>query len=138
MVLAYGLFDEMTGENTVKLLAEAIAEFGLPEAVLTDNGAQFVARKGGQSKFQRFLAALGVKHVRAAVRHPQTLGKVERFHRTVEEKAGLFDDFGEFIWWYNWSKPHRGLNYGFPGRVYLEKVSVGLKLWWLFRGVSAE
>ncbi|WP_240912104.1 MULTISPECIES: DDE-type integrase/transposase/recombinase [unclassified Thermococcus] len=137
MVIAYGLFDEMTGENAIRVLAEAIAEFGVPEAVLTDNGAQFVGRRGGRSRFQEFLAGLGVKHVRAAVRHPQTLGKVERFHRTVGEKAGLFDDFGEFVWWYNWSKPHRGLGYDFPGRVYLRGAPVGLKLWWLFRGVSA-
>jgi len=137
MILAFGLFDEMTGENAIKVLSEAIAEFGLPEAVLTDNGTQFVARRGGRSKFQEFLAGLGVRHVRASVRHPQTLGKIERFHRTVEEKAVFFDDFEEFVWWYNWDKPHRGLNYDLPGRVYLRKAPVELKLWWLFRGVSA-
>jgi len=46
----------MTGESAIKVLFDAIAEFGLPEAVLAGNGAQLVARRGGWGKFQEFLA----------------------------------------------------------------------------------
>ena len=58
---------------------------GLPAALLTDNGAIFnAASRGGRGALVTLLDALGVAYKRARPYHPQTCGKVERFHQTLK------------------------------------------------------
>ncbi len=72
----------------------------MAESILTDRGTQFYAckeRKAEVSKFEKFLAENGIKHIVGRVNHPQTNGKIERFYGTLEAKIGYFDTIDEFI-----------------------------------------
>ena len=57
-----------------------VAAHGCPEQVISDNGLEFVARE-----FSEYLGKLGIKHIRCSPQHPQSNGKLERFHRTFKE-----------------------------------------------------
>lgn len=62
----------------------AIARYGLPAELLSDNGTGFSgARRGWNSPLTQALTALGVRHITSSVGHPQTCGKNERAHQTV-------------------------------------------------------
>lgn len=65
----------------------AFKEFGLPNSVLSDNGAQFAGAHRGLSQFERFLMDLDILPVHGRPIHPQTQGKIERLHRTLKKEA---------------------------------------------------
>ena len=58
-----------------------------PAAVLTDNGAAFTGapRRGGRTALEITLGTLGIKYSTSRPYHPQTCGKVERFHQTQKK-----------------------------------------------------
>jgi hypothetical protein len=61
----------------------------------------------------------------ARINHPQTNGKVERFFGLMEQKLNLFDSVDEFIYWYNYIKPHMSLNFDeleTPYEAFLRKL----------------
>ena len=101
--------------------------YGLPDAVLTDNGAQFSGFRGGYTQFERFLMDLDILPVHGRIMHPQTQGKIERFHRTMKQELlrTIPDDledakrrFKEWQWLYNEVRPHSALGMKTPGSVY--------------------
>jgi len=115
LITGYGVFDEATAENAIKVLREAMDNYGKPESILTDRGTQFYASGGekkakGISEFERFLTENGIRHIVGRVNHPQTNGKIERFYGTFEAKIKYFDTVDEFIEWYNHKRPHMSLN----------------------------
>jgi transposase InsO family protein len=60
----------------------AVDRYGLPEAVLTDNGTAFSGRRRGWSTaFETNLEELGIRSITSRVHHPQTCGKNERAHQ---------------------------------------------------------
>jgi len=59
--------------------------WGLPARVLSDNGIEFNARSPTGGLFEQNLRTLGVQLIHARVHHPQTCGKVERFHSTTKK-----------------------------------------------------
>ena len=62
------------------------ARYGLPRQLRSDNGLIFTGRLCGlQAAFERRPTEAGVELINAAPAHPQTLGKLERFHRTLKE-----------------------------------------------------
>jgi transposase InsO family protein len=64
------------------------AEAGLPESILSDNGfGPRGASAGGLSWLEARLLRLGVEPIHGRAYHPQTQGKVERWHRTLEEEV---------------------------------------------------
>jgi transposase InsO family protein len=64
---------------------EAASRYGLPRQVLSDNGLCFTGRLHGvQVEFERNLKELDVELINAGPYHPQTLGKLERFHKTLK------------------------------------------------------
>ena len=76
-------------------------------------------------RFREFLAENGVKHILARVSHPQTNGKMERFFDLMEQKLHLFDSVDEFVYWYNYVKPHMSLNFDeleTPHQAFLRKL----------------
>jgi transposase InsO family protein len=89
-------------------------------AVLTDNGREFCGTE--THPFELYLALNDLKHKRTKVRHPQTNGFVERFHRTVKEEffevalretfyesvAALQADLDRWLTYYNTDRPHLG------------------------------
>ena len=62
---------------------------GWPAATLTDNGAVYTSRfTGGRNGFEYLLAYLGIRQKNGAPGHPQTQGKIERFHQTLKRWLG--------------------------------------------------
>ena len=70
LIVGYGVFNEATTENAIKVLKEAIQNYGKPESILTDRGTQFYASAGkkakGISRFEMFLLDNGIKHIVAS------------------------------------------------------------------------
>lgn len=119
LIVASGEFTNATSENSVKVLAEGIRQWGRPLAVLTGRDAQFYAsdKKGkpsGNTVFQDFLEANGIKHIVGRVNHPQTCGKIERFFGEVERRLYTWHDFdtlAEVVHWHNYLLPSRSLDF---------------------------
>jgi transposase InsO family protein len=76
-------------ENAVEVWAAVVwasSRYGLPARFLTDNGTAFSgARRGWVSPLEENLRALGVAPITSSVAHPQTCGKNERAHATVQK-----------------------------------------------------
>jgi len=106
------------------LVKNAIARFGVPQRLLSDNGVAFnPTRRGYDSKLSAYLKSLGVEPITGKPGRPTTQGKNERFHQTLfqylnaqplasdsfelQAQVDAFDDY------YNNQRPHQGL----PGRL---------------------
>ena len=66
-------------------ILKSISTYRKPRQILTDNGSQFVAvlnmKEDGRTKFQKLLIENGIQHIRARIKHSQTLGKISSFIR---------------------------------------------------------
>lgn len=115
-IVAFGLFDSATSENAVNVLEEAIKLHGTPREILTDRGTQFydsetLGRAQGKTLFQKTLEKHGIVHILGRVHHPQTQGKIERFHWEVKRKLREFNwDMEALVNWHNEIKPHMSLD----------------------------
>jgi len=131
-IVGYGLHASQSTALVLEVLRAALAAYGTPEEILTDNGSQYVTWRG-QSAFSKELEKLGVKQIVSAPRHPRTLGKIERFWGTLwrECVAGaIFVDLGDaqrriglFIDYYNFQRPHRGADGLVPADKYFGAAS---------------
>jgi transposase InsO family protein len=118
-LVGYGLHASASGALVLEVLRAAIASYGLPEEILTDNGPQYVTWRG-KSQFSKELEQQGIRQVVSRPKHPQTLGKIERFWGTLWREClqrAVFLDLedarrriGLFIDHYNFQRPHQGLN----------------------------
>jgi len=114
----YGLHGSQSTALVIEVLRAAIAGYGVPAEILTDNGTQYVTWRG-KSQFTRELEKLGIRQIVARPKRPQTLGKIERFWGTlwrecVESAVFLdLDDarrrIGLFIDHYNFQRVHSGV-----------------------------
>jgi transposase InsO family protein len=97
---------------------QAAERWGLPASLLTDNGAVFTAApRGGTCLMETELGRLGIAYKHPRPYHPQTCGKVERFHQTLKRhltkqpKAAtvreLQRQLDRFVRTYNTERPHR-------------------------------
>lgn len=104
-------------------------EFGLPEKLLCDNGNPWGASQStGYTQFEVWLMELGILTIHGRPGHPQTQGKEERFHRTMEEEllkhveikdlADAQRQFDAFRLCYNTQRPHQALDYDTPEQHY--------------------
>lgn len=125
-ILASKVMDAQTADNAISVLMKTIAMFGKPRQILTDHGSQFFANKGGQSQFDNVCQELGIHHILAGVRKPTTIGKIERWHRTlIDELLKFCKDIEQFkhrlsgfIEWYNSERPHWGIGLRTPISVF--------------------
>jgi transposase InsO family protein len=105
-------------------------EHGHPASVLSDNGAVYTGayRGGGRVRLEITLHALGVIFTHSRPYHPQTCGKVERFHQTLKKwlthqpaahtLAELQAQLDAFRRYYNTVRPHRALGRRTPAEAY--------------------
>jgi hypothetical protein len=117
-VVGYALHASCTAPLVIEAFKAAVVSVGAPKEVLTDNGPQYVTWRG-TSRFALELQRRGIQHIVATPRRPQTLGKVERFWGTLWREcldAALFIDLadaqkriGHFIDYYNFQRPHQGI-----------------------------
>ena len=96
-IVGHGIFTGATAEHAAGVLKEAIMRHGRPVSILTDRGTQFYANAGeykrkGAAKFEQELVSMGIHHILARARHPQTNGKIERFHGELQRKLHLFEE----------------------------------------------
>jgi len=104
-------------------------EFGLPDAIRTDNGVPFASPNAlfGLSKLSVWWLRLGIKIERIKPGNPQQNGRHERMHLTLKKEATKppgqnflqqQEMFDEFIDQYNNDRPHQALNMQYPGEIY--------------------
>lgn len=75
----------VTGDDVVAVFLGLIEEYDAPASTLTDNGSVYTSRfTGGRNAFEYVLPILGVRQKNGAPGHPQTQGKTERFHQTLQ------------------------------------------------------
>ena len=118
------------GEDVVSSFRRAFRRHGIPARALTDNAAIFTGkpRGGGRVSLELELDALGVKLDHSRPRHPQTCGKVERFHQTQKKwlaaqppAVSLVDlqrQLDRFRRYYNTVRPHRAIGRRTPAQAY--------------------
>lgn len=103
-------------------------EYGLPQAILTDNGPYFAGFKKGYTQFERALMDQDVLPIHGRFRHPQTQGKIERFHRSMNNEVLQYRQFLDLAdaskvleHWktvYNFERPHDALGGRCPAQLY--------------------
>jgi len=81
-ITGMGLFRSQTAEHVLEVYRQGIGEYGVPKEMLTDNGRQYTNWRG-TTRFEKELKKERVKHIRSTPHHPQTLGKIERFWKSI-------------------------------------------------------
>jgi transposase InsO family protein len=118
-----------TGEEVKAALTEVFEVHGLPLRLFTDNGNPWGGSQGNAwSKFRVWLLKIGVELIRSRPYHPQSRGKNERFHRSLEaevmslrplatrtEAQKAFDHWRQV---YNHQRPHAALDHRVPASRY--------------------
>jgi transposase InsO family protein len=121
--------------NTVRdALQVAFEQYGLPEAILCDNGPPWgnLAEGTGHTALSVWLLQLGVRVRHGRPFHPQTQGKDERFHRTLNHELlsrhtwrdlqHCAAEFRPYRHRYNFERPHDSLSGDTPGKRYRPSV----------------
>lgn len=122
----------VTGDIVLHDFLTAGNEHRFPASTLTDNGMVFTTRysggKGGLNGLEKMLQTLGITQKNGSANHPQTQGKIERFHQTqktwlaaqppaetITELAAQLDQLRHI---YNHERPHRALDRRTPAQAY--------------------
>jgi hypothetical protein len=119
--------------DVVESFHRAAELHGLPESLLSDNGAVFVGGyRKGKVLLEYELERLGVEFKNSRPYHPQTLGKVERLHQTLKRYLAkrspartlveLQEQLDAFAHYYNAIRPHRALGGRTPLQAYSSRV----------------
>ena len=80
--------------------------------MLTDRGTQFCCDENEKYRFREHLNSIGVKHILARVKHPQTNGKLERLNQTIFRLIKLKGSLDAAMKFYNEERPHMSLENG--------------------------
>lgn len=119
--------------DVAEIFITAAQRHGTPASVLTDNGCIYTAKhRGGKVIMETLLETLGVTYKHSRPYHPQTCGKVERFHQTLKRFLAKQDPAGDlaelqaqldrFAAAYNDTRPHRALGRRTPRDVFDTKI----------------
>ena len=109
-------------------LEQAFSACGLPEAMLMDHGTPWWSSHptGGRTQLALWLIRQGIALHHGRIRHPQTQGKVERFHgslaRALARRGPIPGEqvawLERFRWEYNHVRPHQALGMQTPASVW--------------------
>ncbi len=123
------LFRSQTAQNVIEVYRRAASEYNPPKEMLTDNGRQYTSWRGN-SRFEAELKKDRIHHIKSQPHHPMTLGKIERFWKTIfleflsRAQFDSFEDTQERIrqWlkYYNHKRPHQGIGGLCPADRYFE------------------
>jgi len=119
-ILSWKLQKDMTADSLIEVVQDAVDKTGMTEvpvadrtSLLSDNGSGYVSRG-----FRDYLHLAGIKHILAAPFHPQTNGKLERYHQTIkrdvkqvpyEMPSDLEAALAAFVAYYNYRRYHKAL-----------------------------
>ena len=131
-VVSFGLFRQPPGDDqAISVLKRGMALHGKPERVLTDRGAEFHSWKG-MSAFTKYLEDENIAHSLARPHHPQTCGKIEAWHATLEKELlsqVRFDSFSHakkalaaWVETYNLWRTHMGIGGATPADRYFGRI----------------
>jgi transposase InsO family protein len=109
-----------TTEAAWACFEEAATRHGMPRQLISDNGLCFTGRLHGRVvDFERRIRSLGIVFINSGPYHPETLGKLERFHKTLKEWLAdegppqdlthLQQLLDRFRTHYNEDRPHQGI-----------------------------
>lgn len=129
LVISSAVFEVTTAPKVVKVFRQACKTWGLPASVLTDNGCVYTAwHRGGATAMEVELLSEGIEFKHSRPGHPQTCGKVERFHQTLKrflKRQAPAATIGElqgqvdrFVAYYNDVRPHRACRRRTPRAAY--------------------
>ncbi len=129
MLLRCQHVEKTDGVHVRAVFEAAFREYGMPEALRTDNGTPFASRApGGLSRLSMWWLRLGIRPERIRAGHPEQNGRHERMHRTLKEETAqpprrtLSEQqkaFVEFQRVYNHERPHEALEYQRPAELYV-------------------
>ncbi len=127
-ILAHKLQRDMTSDSFIEVVQEAVDRTGMDQVALTDrarllsdNGPGYVSRA-----FRDYLTLVGIRHILATPFHPQTNGKLERYHQSIkrdvnqvpyELPADLEAAIAAFVGYYNYRRYHKALGNVTPSDV---------------------
>lgn len=121
LVVAARVCDTPSTAAAWAAFCDGAERFGVPAHVMSDNGSCFTGRflTSGEVAFERDLRALGVRHICSTPAHPQTCGKLERFHQTLKNQLRtrplarshreLQAQIDTIVEHYNHQRPHSSL-----------------------------
>ena len=128
-ILAWELKNDMAAGSLIDVVQQAVDLTGMTDVpvegrtvLLSDNGPGYLSQQ-----FSEYLRLVGVRHIIASPYHPQTNGKIERYHHTIKGEIKLvpYEMPGElkkavkaFIEYYNYQRYHEGLGDVTPYDVY--------------------
>lgn len=128
-IVAWKLCTNMKAGDVTDTLELALEASGCDSAtvrhkprLLSDNGSSYISHD-----LARWLGDQGMDHVRGAPNHPQTQGKIERWHQTMKNRVLLENYFlpgaleqavGAFVEYYNHNRYHESLSNVTPADVY--------------------
>ena len=131
-ILAWELKSDMAAASLIDVVQKAVDFTGMTDvpvedrtALLSDNGAGYLSRQFGE-----YLRLVGVRHIIASPYHPQTNGKIERYHRSIKGELSLVpyempseleEAIRAFVEYYNYWRYHEGLGDVTPYDVYTGK-----------------
>jgi len=129
VILSWDLKTDMSGGSLEDVVQQAVDFTGMTDVpienrtvLLSDNGAGYISHE-----FNEYLRLVGIKHITAAPFHPQTNGKIERYHRSLRGEINqlpydmpseLREAIRAFVEYYNYRRYHEGLGNVTPYDVY--------------------
>jgi RNA-directed DNA polymerase len=129
MIVGWRMQSSMSSADIIEVVQDAVEFTGQPTvpvepgpALLSDNGPGFLSRA-----LDEFLKVRVMKHIFASPYHPQTNGKLERYHRTAKAKVNLFVHHSpeelttamkSFVGYYNHERYHEALGNVTPADMY--------------------
>ena len=127
-ILSWKLQKDMSANSLIEVIQEAVDATGMTEVpvedrtrLLSDNGAGYVCRA-----FRDYLHLVGIRHILAAPFHPQTNGKLERYHQSIKREVNqvpyelpgqLERAIADFVEYYNVRRYHKALGNVTPADV---------------------
>ena len=124
----------MTSYDTELIVQKAMDKFpGVKPRIITDNGAQYISKE-----FKQFIKQAELEHITTSVKYPQSNGKIERFHRSINQEClriispVSFDEYKiyveDYVNFYNTKRLHASLNYLTPEDYLVGRKNDKLKL----------
>lgn len=129
-IVSYKVTDKQSSGEIVDLLRRAVS-FRKPLSILSDRGIQFCSWNG-VTAFQLELRTLKIDHLLAREQHPETIGKIEAFHKTIKRELLTTMEFSgieeakerihDYIMFYNFARPHMGIDNLAPAERYFKSL----------------
>lgn len=133
-IIHYEISQTMTSYDTELTIQKAKDKFpGLKPRIISDNGVQYISKD-----FKQFIKQAELEHITTSVKYPQSNGKIERFHRSLNQEClrivspVTIDKYKiyleDYIYFYNTKRLHSSLNYLTPEDYLMGRIEEKLKL----------